>query len=492
MVASRYINYSFIFFIIFVLFSFTTKTSVANDKKLILIVDKTVSILGRPIRAELYGVSLKRKITNINLTPLSKDFGVVTDYTIDDTADTRWPNENVQIVKFKLYPRNTGESIIPSITLGKVRTIKKKVNVVTKNTSVPNISFSSKHPYTREQFIINISIISNESTSRLAIKEKLKVKGFESTTLPFIRNKRKDGSYINTIGWAITPLKSGQLKLTLPPVEYSISGVSRKQFYFPHTTLNVKPLPSYLKPTITVGNVTLQSDTPTSLYLNAESISYWNININGNVNNSYRLPKILNQIKSNKKIKFLPAIIKRSSKFIDGELISTTNYSIPFKPLVSGYLELPKLNVQSFDSNTGKIETSTYHSKKILSLSTFWRSSIYIFILILAIYTFNIIYKKFILMVQSRKQRHKALFILENAENISDIKESIRFLTKAEYWKENITLHQWGMLWKAKYAVNNNFDVLIEKLSNLFYSSKPSNNLNELRLQLQEVIKYRK
>ena len=471
---------------------FNPNIAFAKASKLLLFIEKSDYMLGRPIRVELYGVALKTKITDINLSKLNKNFGVLMDYSVNDTRDKRWPNESVQILKFKLYPRYIGKIIIPQLNINNLKTKQKKIDVNIGRTSEPKLSLSANTPYERQQFILNISIKSNDETSRLSIIDDFKINGFESTTLPFERIKEKNGTYINKIGWALTALKNGKQKIELPPVEYSVSGVLRKQFYLPHNIINIKPLPSYVPPTLPIGKITVQSQPPLTWLLQTDTLTYWKVNIRGDVNNAYRLPAILRQIRSSSDFKFLPVNSKHLNELSNNSLLSVTNHTIPFKALSSGFLKLPDLTIQYFDPDKGEIKDVTYESSHIFVLGLFWQIILGTFVLYLSYVLFNVIYKKTVKLKTSIQKRTKALRVLQEIQNTTQIKESLRLIAKAECWPKNLTVSQWGNNWGKKYQVNDGFDVLIQKISSSCYSLESNNDISELGLQLYNIIKNRK
>ena len=471
---------------------FNSSVALSETSKLFLFIEKSDYMLGRPIRAELVGVALKTKITDINLSKLNKSFGVVTDYSINDTLDERWPNQSVQILKFKLYPRYTGKTIIPSLNTNDIKTKEREIDVNIGETSKINISLTTQNPYERQQFILNVSIKSDDLSSHLSIREGFKINGFESTPLPFSRIKEKGGTYTNKIGWALIALKSGEQELELPPVEYSVSGVLRKQFYLPHHVINIKPLPSYVPPTLPIGEISLQSQPPYAWLIHSDTLAYWEINVKGKVNNAYRLPAILRQIKSNSHFQFLPANSKHLFEISNSNLLSVTNHTIPFKALSSGFLKLPILNIQYFDPNTGEIKDISYETDRIFVLGLFWQI-ILGFLLIYLIYNlFNFIYRKAIKLKTSKEKRTKALENLQEKINATQIKASIRLIAEAEYWPNNMTISQWGNNWKKRYQVNDNFDDLIQKISSFLYGLETNFDLNELSSELHSLIKNRK
>ena len=355
-------------------------------------------------------------------------------------------------------------------------------------TSSPLISSPGNKPYEQQQFIIHVQVLSTDLTSRLSIDKNAVIDNFASIPLPFERSKNKEGMYVLKTGWALTALKSGQLNLKLPPVEYSVSGVSRKKFFLPSKRINIKALPLYLPPTIPIGKISIQSELSQNGLLQSESISYWNIKLTGNLNNSYKLPPVLRQLKSNSQIKFLPVNSTRSIKTTNSSLISIVNHSVPFKALKSGFLTFPEIQLQYFDPVNGKINTLTHKAKGFFVLSIFWRILFSLIIALIFIYIFRRSYKKWESFKFSQAKREQAIQALQD-KKVESIRKSIRLLTEAESWPQNITVTQWGEYWKNKYQVNDSFDNFIEKLSSYFYSASEEHNVNELSLQLLTLIK---
>jgi len=463
-----------------------------DNTQLILFIDKSESILGRPIRAELYGISLKNKITDVKLNALNNDFGVLVDYVINDTSDKRWPGKSIQILKLKLYPRQVGNLTIPGLSINSAQSQKKIIHVKQGKNSDPKVSFSTISPYERQQLIIHVAVISTDSSARLSIKEGTNIDGFESTPLNFKRIKNTNGTYLLQIGWGLSAIKSGVLKLELPPITYSVSGVSRKQFYLPIKKLGVKTLPSYLPPTIPVGKVTIKSESVNTNMLQPNSLSYWNLSINGAFNNAYNLPPVLRQIKSNKKVRFLPINSERNTEATDSTLFSTVNYSIPFKALQSGFVTLPKIEIQYFDTNDAKLKTIIHHSEDVFVLSVIWRSFLSLAIIFILFYIGRKIYEIWQRHIYSHHKRAQAIEKLHDNMNIKEIRESITLIAEAEYWPANITISQWANLWKNKYQVSNNFEEFISLLSADLYSLNSDTKTTELSKKLLNIIKNRK
>ena len=456
--------------------------------QLLMFTDKVETEIGRPIRVELIGVSLKLKLAAINLNAFNKDFAVITDYAIDDASDDRWPKQSIQILKLKLYPRKTGRLTLPALFIDNSQSKAITITALTGETAPPALTLSTHNPYIRQQFVVHISVTSNNLSARLSINEDDKIAGFESRPLAFTRTKLKDGSYRLQIGWALTTFKTGVQSLELPAVGYSVSGVSRKQYFFPATTIKVEPLPLYLPPTIPVGKVSIHSSFDQTSFLatilSTDSLHYWNLTLKGNMSNTYRLPPVLRQIKSNNKISFLAINSTRTVNASDDQLVSQVTHSIPFKALRSGLLSLPKIQLQYFDPASGKIKTVAHQPQRQLVLGSFWKSVIVIILASLLAWLIFIIYKKAQKIKYSRLMYQQAITLLNEQKNIQTFREAIRLIASAEYWVTNITLTQWCDMWSEKYKTGMDFKTLCKALSDSLYQSQSQHDVSKLTHQL--------
>ena len=476
-----------------ILFLLLLSSTCYSAPQLVLKLDNTDSELGRPIRAELFAIDLKNKLSEINLEPLNKDFGVVTEYSSARNTDKRWPGKNIQILQLKLFPRHSGQLIVPVLAISNIQTLEKTITVTDNESASPAVEVSASTAYERQQIYITFTMISDNNTSRLAIKENLTIKGFDSTVLPFQRIRQQDGRYKLKIGWVASAFQPGKYTLALPPVEYSVNGVLRKYYYSPYTPLNIKNLPSYLSPTIPVGKIYIESKISPENLLQPNSLSYWTINIEGLTLNPYQLPPVLRQVKSNKKVKFLPVTTTRSTIVKKSLHMSTASYSIPFKALQNGLLKLPEIRVQYFDPDNSQLETLVYQIDSVYSLSIFWRLVIAIMLFILSAWLFTKIYRKWQRIYYSSNNRKQAIKLLENIQDIEGIRSALRFLAASEFLAENITTTQLFNYWERKYQSPTNINTISGTLNNLFYNTKGSkHDINNLATDLINVIENRR
>lgn len=460
--------------------------------QLLVLTDKNEIEYGRPVRVEIVGIELKENLSTINLASLDSDFVIISDYSAHRTRDTRWPNQTVQILQFKLYSRKTGRVTIPALSVGNNQSIEKHINVIPGNTQLRDISISPKVPYVREQFIIKISIQSDNSNARISIKEPKINPDFEVIPQEFKRKKIDKNTYLLEIGLSVTPLHAGEQMLQLPPVEYSVEGVLRKLFYFQPQILHIRQLPAYLPPTIPIGHVSVITSVSKNRIYTTESLYYWTIQITANTNNTYRLPAVLRQLKSNSAIQYFPAETTRRTFITQGKILSEVKHVVPFKILSSGAFQLPQLQFQYFEPDTGKILNTFYYTPDRYALSLFWMTLISFILIILIIL---LIKKCYLLWTQwklSIERLLQAKNILKNAVGVNEIRNSIQLISAAENWPVNITLSQWQKHWSDKYITNRRFIELMSEISDLFYNNKIDISCSELSAELHSIINTKK
>ncbi len=457
--------------------------------QLVLITDKTESEIGRPVRVEVYAIDIKHKLSKINLSPLYKDFGVETEYSTDGTTDTRWPNQSIQVLNLKIYPRRTGNLKIPALQLNKYIS-KENVLKINSGTSatVPEVLISDKTPYTRQQFILQFSLYSKHSSSRLTINESEKIAGFESNALKFKRIKQNDGRYLLTTGWVLSALNKESQSISLPPIEYSVSGVLRKKYYIPAQQVRIKNLPSYLPPTIPVGKISIHSQLSKKTLIRTGSVIYWQLQLVGNLSNPYRLPPVLRQVKSNEDIKIFPINSNREKIISSEDLISTVTHSIPLKTLRSGYVSLPGIQTQYFEPETGKIIKIQLAQQHVFAANLFIQLILYIIGILLVVLISNKLYKLWQQDNYCRQQRKNAIKILQGELNTHTIRQAINSLSKAEGWPDNISLTQWKIFWSEKYNTDSEFTTLLHNISKILYA-KDKTVLEDISVTANKLIR---
>jgi hypothetical protein len=464
---------------------------------------KSSGELGRPVYLKIIGEELKTDLSNLSLHSLNKQFILDTkdlDTEIIGQNDGNGKQSSNgqnrrQTLSLKLYPRQTGELLIPSFSIDKHSSTEKTIIIQDATTDGEKISvdwkLTSPEVWQREQIIVSLTLTTPEEYAIIKLA-KQSVDGFEITPLPVNREWIEDGqggrSKI-TAGWSLLPLKSGNLEIDLPAIEYHLSGVIRRVFYLPKIKLAIRPLASYLPPTIPVGKVKIETSiTPVGM-LNTNDLAYWNISIESKSLTPYWLPPVLRQIKSNDNILFFPATSKRSMHPDSRGVHGRVDHTIPFKPLSNGLTNLPGLKIQYFDPVTGRLESVEHEAERPISTGIAARILAILILLAALLYLWKRLYRYIHNRVKYRNRRLNALKMIKQAETKEDVLAGLRLVGKAEGWPANLTLSDWLECWKMKYLTEPQMKEAIQSLSNYCYGLAKENTLQAIISSLTTLLK---
>jgi hypothetical protein len=463
--------------------------------QVLLIIDKTEIQLGHHIVAELYGINLQEKLINIDLRELEKKFGMIIEETTEETEDPRWPDQPVQLIQLKLYPRQVGKLTIPILGLAGIHSksqpilVKSGINKSrTGDTNIRrDIKISSTQSWERQQVVIEMTVTTTDTFVSLRSEEP-KIPGFEVFILSESTEKiQRNGTEYSVlrIGWALFPLSEGQYNIDIPPIEYRKSGRALRTYFLPQQNLNVKALPPYIPPTMPVGKINIASSLKSGGLIFPDTLSYWDIELTGHGVSPNWMPPVLRQINSNADIRFFPTNTQHKKTATKGTLQSQVLHHIPFKPVVSGRLNLPALRVQYFDPDSGRIMTTTHQLQSTVVLGMTWRLIIGILLCLFLLWTGKSLYEKFCFI----QLRQNAVDLIEKASTIVDIRKAITILARAEGWPANMTLRNWTRHWRSHFNVNDDFDVLMKQLSKASYSKDHLIDLDRFRAKLLTQIR---
>ncbi len=454
---------------------------------------------GRPVYLKIIAEELKGDLSLLQLDALSTQFAIDNrDFEteiFEQNKELQEPQRKEigsaaitrQILRLKMYPRKTGKLLIPAFTLDKNRSDEKELTILEASNKGTNILLESKLSSTevwqREQILISLTLSTAEEFATIKSGD-LPVDGIEITALPvkrvWIENENGGKSRI-TAGWSLLPLRPGSSEIELPPIEYHLSGVVRRVFHLPKVKLKVRPLPSYLPPTIPVGKVDIHSSITSEglvskRLLYTDDLAYWNISIKSKSLSPYWLPPILRQIKSSDSIQFFPAISHRSMQPDHMGVHGRVDHTVPFKPLKNGFTDIPSLKIQYFDPATGRLETLVHAAEKPFSAGIISRLLaillLSVFILALLIAVFHHLRKR----IRYRKLHQQAISLIRQASTCKDVIAGLRLAGSAEGWPANLSLTDWLARWKKKYQSGPELDQALESLALLHYGHENEMN----------------
>ncbi|MEA1888576.1 MAG: hypothetical protein U9N50_02170 [Pseudomonadota bacterium] len=459
---------------------------------------------GRPVFLKIIAEELKSDLSLLRLDALSTQFAIASrDFDSEIIHPIKEAKEQQnkekgsaaitrQILRLKMYPRQTGKRLIPAFTLDKSSSDEKELTIIDASNKGTNIlldsNISSTKVWQREQILITLTLSTAEEFATIKPGD-LPVDGIEITALPVKRvwtENENGGKSTITAGWSLLPLRPGNSEIELPPIEYHLSGVVRRVFHLPKVKLKVRPLPSYLPPTIPVGKVGIHSSITSEglaskRLLYTDDLAYWSISIESKSLTPYWLPPILRQIQSSDSIQFFPATSHRSMQPDNKGVHGRVNHTIPFKPLENGFTDIPSLKVQYFDPATGRLETLVHPAEKRFSAGIISRLLavllLAVFILTLLIVIFRHLRKR----IRYKKLHQQAILHIRQANTSQDVVAGIRLAGSAEGWPVNLSLTDWLARWKKKYQSDPELDQTLESLALLHYGRENEIDTQEHR-----------
>ena len=452
-----------------------------GEARLTISANKTSIELGQPVVLQLHSNGLASNLSKISLKPLNQDFGVE---VLEYARETKTGKE-IQTLTVKLYPRHIGTLNIPSLILDGYKTSSIPVNVIENSFVKVHSHITNTSPWMRQQTLITMDFSSKSPFFKLETDQ-----GDENETIPFPVEKytsTENGvSYsVQKIGWFLFPLQDGSMHIALPPVRYVRNGAVKGLFYFPQVLLNVRPLPSYIPPTMPVGKISIQSTLTPDSWLHTGRLGYWNVKVHGEHVPSEWLPSISRQIKSSDNIQFLPVDSKRYNSPDSNGVRGEASYNIPFEPLSNGLLTFPSLRVQYFDPDTGRIGTIYHQIPSIFSLSLFWRITLISTSISAVVTLFLFIVHSLRIKLQRKKLRTHAMRLISQANEWNELRDALDRLAKAEGWPGNLTLSAWLKHWQSHYSAPDQLLDLFQQLSSHCYSG---NHSNEIFLTLKKSL----
>lgn len=457
-------------------------TAVAAPQ-LSLIVNKTETQLGKPLRAELVAVDSGQALAALDLQPLRENFGVVTEESASNLSDSRWPGQSVQVLRLLLYPRQTGELRLPVLRLGETHSEAQNILVSDGSISGAPIGvvthLSTNSPWERQRVVLQLEVTTPDLFSALEAAAPLQAPDFDVEPLPREREQRGAGAEkraVLRLGWVLSPRTAGSHNIDLPAIRYNLSGRAERIYYFPTARLHVRPLPPYVPPTLPVGKVSVTSSLSSNDVLYPDTLTYWTVTVDGETVTPRGLPPILRQLESGDRLRFLAIDSQRTWQAETRR--SQVVHHIPFKPLASGRLALPELHLQYFDPDTGRLVRINHTPPRPWVLSLTWRVVIGAVLALLASGLLVLLFRVVRRALQHHRERNAALAAIRRAKDARQLRQALESVAHAEGFPPNLSLREWAAHWRARHRANPDFDHLVSRLSRACYGNPMNKDEN--------------
>lgn len=455
---------------------------------------------GKPLKLVLQLENSRLSIDAIDLSPLQDEFKVEPRDPTYAEIHQGPTKPNLQSIWLDLYPRQVGIVNLPPLRYDHKQTTPVQVTVLPAREHNATLSLKLNATefvvWQRQQIVVLVELLSPTRFFTLEM-DPLKQAGFEILPLKLEQEtvqsqttpSKSDAAITTTrLGWIIFPLVAGSSELEIPRLEYQESGITLRRFYLPKVSLTVKPLPDYVPPTMPIGQLSIRSSVTPFDRINSGNIDYWTVSIDARGILPAWLPLYFNELKTDQRMEYLPAHKSQQQRLTAQGIQVQQRHLIPFKPLASGRIALPDINIQYFEPHSGRIERIQHrpHRPRVFGLGMLvWLAGLLIFLL--GWYSPRLL-RYWQVQRHLQRQRQQALSALRVAASATELVLSLRTYAASYHWPYNLTLGEFKQYWCKHFHLDNNLEAELDKLSRALYGGKTDIDLTQLKAPLLHAL----
>ena len=302
-------------------------------------------------------------------------------------------NSLIQTTEFlRLYPRATGNKVLHSIALGGAIAYPVKIKVIP---VIRNQIDGTPHWQPLPETIwqgetIKLSISQNllDLSNQIVIEDGL-FTGFVTQLLDQKEVKNDNVEQKNQkniqLSWLITANSPGTFQLEAPAIVQR--GRGRWKFYLPRVHLKVKPLPSYIPPTIPVGKLSIQTG-----FFYAQKQAFWFVDLHNEgllADEIYGMRTQLSEL-TGQPIETVTFSALHTQQ--NASLESVHRYQVAVPQWSWAFNEGPEIIVPYFDVLEGQIKRV---SKKLPGVWNIPYTAIYVLLLVIGVIVMLVILQLF-------------------------------------------------------------------------------------------------
>lgn len=210
--------------------------------------DTPAAQLGAPLTLWLHYQG-PADLDRIDTTPWNADFHVARGYAQRIDLDQR--------LRLRITPRRLGKLALPPLRLGGAQSQRHTVQVTPADEAgdilKPAWKVSHPHAWQGEEIRATLTVTAGK-TARLTL-DGPHWPGANVVALPAQQMERADGRTDYRFDWLLRPREAGTQTVVAPVLRYVVDGVPRRRFHFPDLSVPVQPLPTYVTPTLPVGDL---------------------------------------------------------------------------------------------------------------------------------------------------------------------------------------------------------------------------------------------
>ncbi|MDH5408083.1 MAG: hypothetical protein OEZ33_02925 [Gammaproteobacteria bacterium] len=406
--------------------------------------------LGKPLFLTLKTTLKHPSLKEINLQHLNADF------VVEDIKSDFSKQPYTQTIVLKLYPRKTGKINVPVLEFDRHRSKPISVNITPAIDAKYKTRINIQQPslkkiiWKKEALSVYFDIILESDIVALSQDETL-INGMSIKQLPMTSSKiEKNGATRHRLSWQIKPEKSGLSNIQLSAVNLVRDGIQTHRFYPSPISLEVNNLPVYLPDTIPVGDIKISTLYPDNLIFTKGKTYYTTVTVSSDYYSPNFKPMITKFTRSNENIRFYP-VEEFITKAPPQHSTSEVAYRIPFSVQKSGFIQPPNFEIKYFEPKSGKLSLATTPEKTLVTLPQWLIYVLYLMLTILSIRLLKYFYAYLSRKYYQYVNIYQALKIISKANSSSELINGLKYMAAAEYWPNNLSIHQKIVRWESLY-----------------------------------------
>ena len=431
-------------------------------------------MLGERITLTIKGENLNDDFEKIDWSPVKRHFKI-------DDIDVGFNR-----IKVRLYPFDSGTFTFPSQQSGHILLPKLTFHIADN----PHVSIQWTPPpttqYIQQNTTWKTSVWVQDSANKISLKAPqthldsnvtLTLSSLAIPSITHANNSREGKTEVFIASYQVSHDSTRPIHLPHPvtlasPVVVIKNRTNQKWFFFDRSiTASILPLPHFLPATTVVGQLKFSSP-PLARIQEKGALNYWTWQLSGQNMSQQALKQYMHQLIETlpytNQIEWLSESHQTTTHWTDQGIQSTLTLRLPYRITQAGWIQFPQLSNPFFNPITGKLESLTPPSHKILVLPswTIWMAKTVAFLLGL-IALFWVIKQLKHLWI-----RLKLIHDIKHAADAQALWSVMQQWAQTQHTSPIKTLGDWTLWYHQTYGEHPTFNKLITQLNQQLYSDQ--------------------
>ena len=439
-----------------------------------LTADKHDIALGEALTVTIRAQDADAALDSLDLNALKSDFDIYTGSTSKQTEVIKGKPATTETTTLILYPLHSGRLQLPALKFAGSSSRAVAVTVRESGPDTPQVLFKTAltpaHPLTRQVATLTLDIYDDGSLQWSLPK----LTAPAGTYIRELASSQQDTTLNGTpftmhrLAWAIMPLTPGKVTINFPMLN-AIKFGNRLRYAAPSLQFNTRPAPRYLPIYVPIGNLAVTSE-PLSGKLVLNRPVDWNLVVRGTGISVEGLTRLLPELTDSDALHFYPPQI-RLIEASDNTPEQTILVTLPFQPLRTGTIRLPKIELPYYNPATGVIESTAIASPAFTVINPLWHAAAKL-IVIIAGSGFMIWLSRISVRLYRRKcTRQASLRRIAAAANAHQLRQALLNFDWGSGAIQAHTLRLWLTEMERKYGNNTALTELVTQLEISCYNT---------------------